>query len=151
MDSQKAAVLGNRVLLMLAAQKADGAESALSGFAARFPEYGRLPLLQAALLAHAGKVHPTPAELLPQPCAQEAMRSTTVLLTRSKTRIMYVPERAPGRRSVAHLACFVPLLGHPRLACSVSTHMPRLWACSWRRRTRHCRATQHSGWACRRR
>lgn len=56
MDSQQEALLGNRVLLLLAAQKAEAASSAFQALTSRFPAYARLPLLQAALLAQAGKV-----------------------------------------------------------------------------------------------
>lgn len=56
MDSQKEALLANRVLLLLAAHKTDAAASGFQGLVGRFPQYPRLPLLQAALLAQAGKV-----------------------------------------------------------------------------------------------
>lgn len=63
MDSQQEALLGNKVLLLLAAQKADAAGSAFQALASRFPAYTRLPLLQAALLAQAGKLGEAAAAL----------------------------------------------------------------------------------------
>jgi predicted Zn-dependent protease len=56
LDSQKQALLGNRVLLLLAAQKLDAAGNTYEAVASRFPDYPRLKLLHAALLAQAGKV-----------------------------------------------------------------------------------------------
>lgn len=69
LDSQKQALLGNRVLLLLAAQKLDAAGTAFHALASRFPDYPRLKLLQAALLAQAGKVQrrTKSAHLLPAP------------------------------------------------------------------------------------
>lgn len=56
LDSQKQEILANRVLLMAAANKQDAARTALSTLQRRFPTYDRLSLLQAALLAIAGKI-----------------------------------------------------------------------------------------------
>jgi predicted Zn-dependent protease len=58
LDSQKQALLGNRVLLLLAAQKLDAAGTAYQALASRFPNYPHLQLLHAALLAQSGKVQP---------------------------------------------------------------------------------------------
>jgi predicted Zn-dependent protease len=56
LDSQKQALLGNRVLLLLAAQKLDAAGTAFQALSRRFPDCPRLKLLRAALLAQTGKV-----------------------------------------------------------------------------------------------
>ena len=69
MDSQKQALLGNRVLLLLAAQKLDAAGTAFQALSRRFPDYPRLKLLHAALLAQTGKVqrHQNSAHIPPAP------------------------------------------------------------------------------------
>ncbi len=73
MDSQKAALLGNRAALLLGAHKADMAEAAVAALAARYPFYDRLPLLRAALLAHAGKVgSKKSSQMMPAWCLRPA-------------------------------------------------------------------------------
>lgn len=108
LDSQKQALLGNRMLLLLAAQKLDAAGTALQALASRFPDYPRLTLLHAALLAQTGKVqrlqrmcsHPAHVRghyHVPEMPAEFALAHISEALFRSSKVTFFVPRAAENR------------------------------------------------------